>query len=91
MNDYIQNLKTLKDKNVVPKSFSNDMECILYIMHFIHPHLDRRFSYYEPWDIFVTFYDLPLRAKQLICHEIKKEVNDGNIIEILNKLEKMFK
>jgi hypothetical protein len=88
---YSNYLNYLNKNNLVPKYFVNDIECIKYIMYFIHPHLDKRYSYYEPWHIFVTFYDLPLKSKQLICHKIKNEVNDGEIINLLNDLELIFK
>lgn len=84
---FIDHLQELKHKNVVPKSFSNDLECIMYIMYFIHPHLDDIFSKMTPNQVFDKFYDLSLRSKQFICHTIKKEVNDGNVQDLLGYLK----
>lgn len=89
--NYSSYLNYLNKNNLVPKYFVNDIECIKYIMYFIHPHLNKRFAYYEPWDIFVKFYDLPLKSKQMICHKIKNKINDGEIIDLLNDLELLFK
>lgn len=85
---FYEHLKDLDNSKVVPRSFSTDMECIKFIMYFIHPHLDIRFAHYEPWNIFLTFYEMNLRNKQIMCHQIKTYVNDGSLHEALHEIER---
>jgi hypothetical protein len=77
-------LKTIENKII--KKPKDDIECIKFIMYFIHPFLDNKLNIFTANDIFDFFYDLSLRDKYLVIHHIKRKVNDGLVEEIINDI-----